>query len=197
MKIFTLLYDKVLTLAEHPKAVRFLGVISFSESIFFPIPTDVMLAPMALAQPEKAWRLALITTITSVLGGLVGYLLGYFLFDSLIADNLVDWGYQDVYLQIKGWFDEYGIWIVFIAGFSPIPYKVFTLTAGGMQMAFVPFGLVSLVSRGARFFLVAGLMRWGGEPMRQKLRQYIDTIGWIVVSIVLIFILYKSFLAGK
>ena len=196
MKIFTLLYDKVLVLAEHPRATRILAIMSFSESIFFPIPTDVMLAPMALAQPDRAWRLALITTITSVLGGLVGYLLGYFLFDSLIAPNLEAWGYQDLYLQTKGWFDEYGIWIVFVAGFSPIPYKVFTLTAGGMQMAFFPFALVSLISRGARFFLVAGLMRWGGEPMRDKLRQYIDTIGWIVVSMVVIFIVYKSLFAG-
>lgn len=196
MKIFSLLYDKVLTLAEHPKAVRLLGIISFSESIFFPIPTDVMLAPMALAQPDKAWRLALITTITSVLGGLVGYVLGYFLFDSLIAPNIEAWGYQEIYLKTKGWFDEYGIWIVFVAGFSPIPYKVFTLTAGGMQMAFLPFALVSLISRGARFYLVAGLMRWGGEPMRENLRKYIDTIGWIVVSLVVIFIIYKTFIAG-
>ncbi len=196
MKIFSVLYDKVLLWSEHPKAVRFLGIMSFCESIFFPIPTDVMLAPMALAQPEKAWRLALITTITSVVGGIIGYLLGYFLFDSFIAPNLESWGYLELYQKTQGWFDEYGIWIVFIAGFSPIPYKVFTLTAGGMHMAIIPFALVSLLSRGARFYLVAGLMRWGGESMRDKLRQYVDTIGWVVIILVILFILFQTFFAG-
>ncbi len=84
---------------------------------------------------------------------------------------------------------------MFVAGFSPIPYKIFTLTAGAMQMAFLPFALVSLISRGARFFLVAGLMRWGGDSMREKLRHYIDAIGWFVVAVVGLFVLYRAFLA--
>ncbi len=196
MKIFTHLYDKVLQWSEHPKAAWMLGVMSFCESIFFPIPTDVMLAPMTLAKPEKAWRYALLTTLTSVIGGIIGFLLGYFLFDSLIAPHLESWGYLELYQQTKHWFDEYGIWIVFIAGFSPIPYKVFTLTAGGMHMALLPFAFVSLLSRGARFYLVAGLMRWGGEPMKLKLRQYVDTIGWFIVALVLVFILYQYFFSG-
>ncbi len=191
MKIFTHLYDTVLKWAEHPLAVRYLSVMSFSESIFFPVPTDVMLAPMVLAKPQQAWSLALITTITSVLGGIVGFYLGYFLFESLIEPHLLSWGYQALYQRTLHWFGEYGIWVVFIAGFSPVPYKLFTITAGVMQLAILPFVLISLISRAGRFFLVAALMRWGGEAMKEKLRSYIDAIGWTVVLLISLFIIYR------
>lgn len=181
MKLFQPLYDYCLQLAKHPQAVKLLSLITFIEAIFFPIPPDVMLAPMALARPKRAWFLAALTTVTSILGGIVGYLLGMFLFDSLIQPFIEMMHYQEKFYTVVTWFQTYGVWVVFIAGFTPIPYKIFTVGAGSIGMALVPFLLASLVGRGARFFLVAGLMRWGGEPMQTKLREYIDILGWTVI----------------
>ena len=172
--------------AKHKHASKYLGGLSFSESVFFPIPPDVMLAPMAMSQPHKAWRFALITTIASIIGGIAGYWLGYFAFEAWLAPLIEKWGYTHKIDTATGWFETYGVWIVFLAGFSPIPYKIFTVSAGFLQMAFLPFVLASTVGRGARFFLVAGLMRWGGAPMEQKLRQYVEFLGWAVVVIAVI-----------
>jgi membrane protein YqaA with SNARE-associated domain len=154
--------------------------------MFFPIPPDVMLAPMSLSQPDKAWRFALITTITSILGGLAGYALGYFAFDLWILPLINETKYVDKFEHVKQWFNDYGVWIVFLAGFSPIPYKFFTITAGLLQMALLPFFVASLVGRGARFFLVAALMRWGGAAMEAKLRDYVEVLGWAVVGLAVI-----------
>ena len=186
MKIFSPLYDKALQWSAHPKAVRYLSIISFLESVIFPIPVDVMLAPMCLAKPHRAWSLAAITSLASVIGGVFGFLLGYFAFDLVVAPMLEVLGYQERYEQAVGWFQEYGFWVVFIAGFSPIPYKVFTVSAGALHMAILPFILASAVGRSARFFLVAGLIYWGGEAMEKKLRQTIDLLGWSVVAILVV-----------
>ena len=166
--------------AEHRHAPRYLMGLSFAESSFFPIPPDVMLAPMALAKPHMAWRFALMTTLASTIGGAAGYLIGAFAFE-LVEPMLHSAGYWDTYLKAKSWFVEWGFWVVFMAGFSPIPYKIFTITAGVIGMAFIPFILASLIGRGARFFLVAGLMVWGGDKMERTLRQYIDQLGWIII----------------
>ena len=139
MKLFTPLYDACLSWAQHRHADKYLAGLSFTESVIFPIPPDVMLAPMALATPKKAWWYAMITTIASVIGGIAGYLLGYFAFDAFIHPIIVDLGYSDKLALAMDWFTQYGVWVVFIAGFSPIPYKVFTLTAGMMSMAFFAF----------------------------------------------------------
>ncbi len=177
--------------ARHPHAPWYLGGLSFAESSFFPVPPDVMLAPMSLAQPRRAWEFALLTTVTSVLGGVFGYLIGLFAFD-LVEPLLQDAGYYPRYLQAKSWFDEWGFWAILLAGFSPIPYKVFTITAGVITMAFLPFVLASVVGRGARFFLVAGLMSWGGAGMEQRLHGWVDIIGWLTVAgAILIVVLYK------
>ena len=192
MKIFSRLYDLCLRWARHRHAPYYLGTMSFAESVIFPIPVDVMLAPMALARPENWVRYALIASIASVLGGILGYLLGYFAFETLVQPWLVELGYQATYERTLDWFDRYGIWVVFIAGFTPIPYKVFTITAGALQMAFLPFVVASAIGRSARFFLVAGLVSWGGSAMEQKLRHYVDWIGWSVIGLAIIaFILYK------
>ena len=188
MKWFSSIYDRVITWSRHRHAPRYLAALSFSESSFFPIPPDVMLAPMVLASPHKAWNLALLTTVTSVLGGILGYLIGMFSFE-LIEPVLRDAGYYPKYLQAKQWFDEWGFWAVFLAGFSPIPYKVFTITAGVISMAFLPFVVASTIGRGARFYLVAGLLHWGGEAMEGTLRKYIDVIGWVTVALVVILLL--------
>lgn len=189
MKIFSGLYSRVMQWSRHEHAERYLGALSFAESSFFPIPPDVMLAPMSMAQPKNAWRFAFITTITSVLGGLLGYLIGLFAFE-LIEPLLHEFHYHEKYLQAKLWFDEWGFWAIFIAGFSPIPYKVFTITAGVISMALLPFVIASMIGRGARFFLVAGLMSWGGEKMEKKLHQYVDMLGWLTVLAVVAIIFY-------
>jgi len=181
VKLFEPMYDMALRWARHRHAVKYLGGLSFAESVFFPIPPDVMLAPMSLSQPEKAWRFALITTLASILGGIAGYWLGYFAFDAWLSPIIESWGYTHKIETATQWFADYGVWVVFVAGFSPIPYKVFTTSAGFLQMAFFPFLIASAVGRGARFFLVAGLMRWGGAPMEAKLRQYVEVLGWAVV----------------
>lgn len=184
--LFSSLYDHTMRWAKHKNAERFLGIMSFSESVIFPIPVDVMLAPMALAKPTKAWRYAAIASITSVLGGIFGYLLGLFFFDTLIQPYIASIGYQGKLDHAIEWFKAYGVWVVFISGFSPIPYKVFTITAGFMQMAFLPFVIASALGRSMRFYLVCGLMRWGGEKMEQQLRKYVDIIGWAVVGLALV-----------
>ena len=186
MKIFQPLYDLALRWAKHPHASKYLGGLSFAESVFFPIPPDVMLAPMSLSQPNKAWRFALITTVASIIGGIVGYFLGFYAFDLWLAPLVESWGYTEKLEKTMGWFEQYGIWVVFIAGFSPIPYKIFTVSAGILQMAFMPFLLASAVGRGARFYMVAGLMRFGGAPMEAKLRQYVEVLGWAVVVLAVI-----------
>ena len=183
--MFKKLYDKVIQLSKHRHATKYLAALSFAESSFFPVPPDVMLAPMVLAQQEKAWRLALITTIASVLGGMLGYAIGFFSFD-MIQPWLEGSHYWSKYQLAEQWFSDWGFWAIFIAGFSPIPYKVFTIAAGALSMLFLPFVLASFFGRGARFFLVAGLLAWGGERFESKLRQYMDVIGWSVVALLVI-----------
>jgi membrane protein YqaA with SNARE-associated domain len=183
--MFKKMYDKVLGWARHRHASKYLCVLSFAESSFFPIPPDVMLAPMALAKPERAFKLALLTTLFSVFGGMLGYCIGFFMFDS-ISPWLQESHYWQHYLLAENWFKEWGFWAIFVAGFSPIPYKVFTIAAGALQMFFVPFVLASLIGRGGRFFLVAMLLAAGGEKLESKLRQYMDLMGWIVVALVVL-----------
>jgi membrane protein YqaA with SNARE-associated domain len=185
MRLFGPLYDRVLTWAAHPRAKHYLGWLSFAESSFFPIPPDVMLAPMTLARPVDAWRLALLTTVTSVAGGIFGYFIGYFAIE-LIEPWLVSVGYWDGYLQVREWFNTYGFWAVLAAGFSPIPYKLFTIAAGALGMFLPLFALASFVGRGGRFFLVAGLIRWGGAPMEAHLRRNVEFLGWLLVGLLLI-----------
>lgn len=185
MTLFSALFDRVMLWSAHRHAPGYLFGLSFAESSFFPIPPDVMLAPMALARPDRAWHFALLTTIASVLGGMLGYLIGMFAFE-MIEPLLHSAGYWEKYLQTRQWFADWGIWVIFIAGFSPIPYKVFTITAGVVGMVFLPFVIASAVGRGARFFMVAGLMKWGGPAMQQTLRQYIDRLGWLVILAIIV-----------
>jgi len=180
LKIFTALYDRVLRWAAHPRAERYLAGLSFAESSFFPIPPDVMLAPMTLAKPKRGWRFATVTTIASVAGGLAGYAIGWLALDAF-KPLLMSLGYWDGYVRATEWFVTWGFLAVLAAGFSPIPYKVFTISAGALAMAFVPFVLASALGRGARFFLVAWLLAWGGANMEARIRSYVETIGWVLV----------------
>jgi membrane protein YqaA with SNARE-associated domain len=189
MSLFSKLYDRVLQWAGHRHAPWALAGLSFAESSFFPIPPDVMLAPMVLARVDRAWRYAAIATIASVFGGILGYFIGVFAFEA-IEPWLQQSHYWDAYLLAKQWFDEWGVWAVFLAGFSPIPYKIFTISAGVISMSFIPFVIASLIGRGARFYLVSGVIVLGGERMERFLRQYIDRIGWLLL--VLVVVLYLA-----
>ncbi|MDG6778008.1 DedA family protein [Thiomicrorhabdus sp. zzn3] len=190
MSLFSSLYQKTLQWAQHPKAPWYLGGISFAESSFFPIPPDVMLMPMALAKPQQAFRYAWITTLFSLLGGLLGYAIGYWLLD-VIWPLIESLNYVDKFRQVEDFFAKYGVWIVFAAGFSPIPYKLFTISAGATGMALLPFIVASFVGRGARFFLVAWIMKIGGERYEDKIRQWIDWLGWLVVALIVMYLAVK------
>ncbi len=182
MKLFAPLYERVLKWSRHRHAERYLGAMSFAESSFFPIPVDVMLAPMVLAARERWVRLATIATLFSVLGGLAGYGIGYGLFDA-IEPWLQQSHYWGAYQTSRGWFDEYGVLVVFVAGFSPIPYKVFTIAAGVAALSLPGFLIASLIGRAGRFFLVGGLVRAGGQNLEDGLAKHVERVGWAVVII--------------
>lgn len=176
--------------AKHPRAPYYLGGMSVAESVFFPIPVDVMLAPMVLAQREKAWLFAFIATATSVLGGILGYYLGYFAID-LVMPFIERVGYLHKYEEIVAWFEEQGIWIVFIAGFTPLPYKLITISAGALTMPVVPFILASCIGRGARFYLVSLLIYFGGRHIEAVLQKYVERIGWGVMLCIILFLVLR------
>lgn len=182
---FTWLYMLTLRWAAHPRASRYLAVLSFAESSFFPVPPDVMLMPMALARPDRALYFATITTIASVLGGVFGYLIGYFAIE-LVEPWIIAAGYHEAYLQAQEWFHAYGFWVVLIAGFSPIPYKVFTVAAGALALPLLPFVIASLLGRGSRFYLVAALVGWGGPRVEPYLKRYIDWLGALGVVLLVV-----------
>ena len=185
MRLFGPLYERVLEWSRHRHAERYLAGLSFAESSFFPIPPDVMLAPMCLAERKRAWRYATVTTIASVLGGIAGYAIGYFLFE-LIEPWLQTTHYWESYLEARAWFDKWGVLAVFVAGFSPIPYKIFTIAAGAAVLTFPGFVLASFLGRGGRFYLVAGFIVAGGERMAALLPRYVERIGWAVVVVVVV-----------
>jgi len=193
LKLFTSLYDKALSWARHPKATWYLSGLSFAESSFFPIPPDVMLMPMSLATPQKAFYYAWLTTFFSLLGGILGYAIGYWAID-LVLPFIESIGYAHKMEQVQAFFTEYGVWIIFIAGFSPLPYKLFTITAGATSMALLPFLLASFIGRGARFYLVAGLMKWGGAKMEASIRKWVDWLGWGFVLLLVIYLLSKYYI---
>lgn len=193
MRIFEPLYDRVMDWSRHRHAPRYLAALSFAESSFFPIPPDVMLAPMAAARPKEGFRLAALTTLFSVLGGLFGYLIGMLAFE-LVAPWLVDRGYGEALTLAQDWFAVWGVWVVLIAGFSPIPYKLFTVTAGALAMPLLPFVIASLIGRGARFFVVGLLMAWLGPQADRHLRPYMERLGWLSVILLLAVMGYLTFL---
>lgn len=187
MTLFAPLYNRVLAWSRHPHAERYLAAMSFAESSFFPIPVDVMLAPMCLAVRDRWVRFATIATVFSVLGGLGGYAIGYGMFEA-VEPWLRESHYWAAYVTARDWFDRYGVWVIFVAGFSPIPYKVFTIAAGVATLSLPGFFIGSLIGRAARFFLVAGLVRLGGERFEQSLSRHIERIGWAVVVVTVIVI---------
>ena len=184
--MFENIYHRVMRFSRHQHAPYYLSLLSFVESFILPFPPpDVMLAPMALARPERAMRYAALTLLLSVLGGLVGYLIGAFLFDQA-EPFIIEWGYQARFEKVIAWFDEWGFWAVLVAGFSPVPYKIFTIAAGVLNLAIIPFVIASIIGRGARFFLLAWCLAKFGPAIEPRLVRYIEYIGWTIVIILVL-----------
>ena len=189
--MFLRLYDRVIALSAHRRAPAFLTVLSFTESSVFPVPPDVMLIPMCLAKPKKGWLYAALCTLSSVLGGMAGYLIGKLAFE-WIEPWLMNSSYADTFTSAVAAFETWGFWYILLAGFTPIPYKIFTISAGVVGMPFLTFIGGSVVGRGGRFFLVATLIRLGGETLAARMRKYIDLIGWITLAVaVVVFAILK------
>lgn len=190
--IFSKLYAAALRWSQHRHAPYYLGAVSFAESSFFPIPPDVMLLPMCIANRTKAWWYALLTTLTSVAGAALGYLLGILLaqtaVDVLISMHLVS---QADFEAFKTLYADYGLWVIFMAGFTLIPYKIFTITSGIFGIAFLPFLLMSLLARGARYGVVAAAGYFGGPIIERHFMKYFDRIG--LISVLLLFIAWLAY----
>src|SRR6185437_5875485 len=170
------LYDRILALAASPRAPWWLAVIAFAESSFFPVPPDVLLIPMALAQPRRAWRFAAICTVASVAGGALGYLIGYAVFDQLARPVIRMYGYGDRFAAFQALYAQYGLWVILIKGLTPIPYKIVTIASGAAHCDFWVFMAASIATRGARFFLVAALLRAFGAPVRDFIERRLSLV---------------------
>ncbi|MBL8628668.1 MAG: DedA family protein [Rhodospirillaceae bacterium] len=177
--MFRHLYDFMIRLAEHPRSLHALAVISFAESSFFPIPPDVMVIPMVLARPAMAYTIAAVCTVFSVLGGIAGYAIGYFLYDTLGAWLINLYGLQDAAAQYQHWYAEWGLWLILIKGLTPIPYKLVTIASGAAHFDALTFILASIATRGARFFIIAALLKRYGEPVRAFIEKRLDLLSWI------------------
>ena len=178
-------YDYMLNLASRRNAMYFLFAVAFIESSFFPIPPDVMLIPMVLAAPAKAWRIAGIATAASVLGGAFGYAIGVFFFDLIARPILTFYGYMHQFDVFKDYYHEWGAWIVFGAGITPFPYKVITIASGVVQLDFAVFMLASVVARGMRFYLVAWLLKKYGEPMKDYIEKNLGMLSVLFLLLLL------------
>lgn len=186
------LYDRTIAYSSSPNAPYALGLVSFAESSFFPVPPDVMLIPMALAQPKKAWLYALICTVTSVLGGLLGYWIGAALFETVGQWLISVYGYGEKIDQFRAMYQEYGTWIILIKGVTPIPYKIVTIASGLAGYDLLWFVLLSVVTRGARFFLVAGFLNHFGDGLRHVIERNLGLVaGTIAFFIIAGFVVAK------
>ncbi len=192
MRLLRKTYDWVLHWSATKHALPALAILAFAESSFFPIPPDVLLIAMAVAVPLKAFRFAAVCSVASVLGGMFGYLLGWQFMD-LIGTRIVEfYHFQEQFDKIGVWYEEYNAWAVAAAGFTPLPYKVFTIAAGAFQINFPVFVLASLVSRSARFFIVAALIYKFGAPVKAFIDKYFN-----LLSILFIVLLFLGFVLLK
>ena len=178
------LYDWVIKLSEHPKSLWALAAVSFVESSFFPIPPDVMLVPMILAQRQRAWLIAGVCTIASVIGGFFGYAIGYFFLETIGQKLIEIYGLQSGLDEFRCQFAEYGLWVILLKGLTPIPYKLVTIASGIARFDLVVFGLASLATRGARFYLEAALLYVYGEPIRTFIEKHLTMVTTAFVLIV-------------
>ena len=179
------LYNKTMALAGHPQAILLLGAVSFIEASFFPIPPDVMLIPMVLMNPSRAWLFALVATAFSVLGGVFGYIIGSFSYEHIAEPLLYSLGKEAEMVNFSNKYNEIGFWAVITAGISPIPYKVVTIMSGATNLNFTVFLGASMASRGLRFFVVAGLLHFYGHAIRDFIERYLN---WIFMLFVILLI---------
>jgi len=170
------LYDWTLNLAARPNATRALAVVSFAESSFFPVPPDVLLIPMVLAQRHRAWFIAGVCTIASVLGGLAGYAIGFYLFETIGRWVIDLYGLQEKAEQFHVFYDQWGLWVILIKGLTPIPFKIITIMSGAAHFDLLTFFLASIVTRGARFFLVAALLKRFGPPIQAFIEKRLTLV---------------------
>ena len=191
------LYDWVLGWADRPGGTWALFGISVAEASFFPIPPDVLLIPLALGKPRKAWFFALVCTAGSVIGAIIGYLIGSLLFTSIGQPILDLYGAVDQYDELGRMYNDNLIVTLGTAGFTPIPFKVFTIAAGAFSVAFIPFVIVSAISRAGRFFLVAGLIRLFGEPIREFIDRWFNLLSILLVVLIVAGFLAIRFLFGS
>ncbi len=190
LKLFQKWMGYLWDLAARKGAERVLMMVAFTESIFFPIPQDLLLIPMGLSRPRKVFRLATLCLAASVLGGIAGYFIGLFFMEMIGMAIINFYGLADKYLIIQQWYDRYDAWAVAVAGVSPVPYKVCTLTAGAFKINFAVFVIASVLSRGLRFYLIAAAIYWQGERARIFLEKRFD---WFV-SITLVLVILGFFL---
>ena len=186
------MYDLMLRLSAHNKAMFFLFLVSFAESSFFPIPPDVMIIPMVLATPNKAWRIAGLATLASVLGGYFGYVIGAFCFDWIAKPILEMYNALEQFKEFENYYHQFGAWIVFGAGLTPFPYKIITIASGVVHLDLFVFTVASVLARGMRFFFVAWLLKKYGEPMKIFIEK---NLGWL--SVLFLILLIGSFMLIK
>ncbi len=186
------LYQRLLALASGPRATLWLAATAFAEASFFPLPPDALLVPMALARPQRAWHFAAICTCASVAGGALGYLIGHALYEAIAQPLLHAYGYEEAFGRFRATFAEYGVWVILLKGLTPIPYKIVTIAAGAAGFDFTLFMAASLLTRGARFYLVAALLRFFGDPVRVFIERRLTLLTTIAaISIVLGFLLLR------
>ncbi|MCE0504991.1 MULTISPECIES: YqaA family protein [unclassified Roseivivax] len=169
-------YDRTMALADHPRALWLLALVSFVESSVFPIPPDVMMIPMILAAPRKAWLIALVATLSSVAGAGLGYIIGAFFYEGIGAPVLEALGKGEKIAAFNETFNTYGIWAVLVAGLTPFPFKVITILSGWTAMPLLPFFVSALIARAARFFIVAGLLYFFGRPIRDFIERRLGLV---------------------
>ena len=170
------LYDWMMRLAAGPNALPALGVVAFAESSVFPIPPDAMIVPMVLARPERAWAIAAVATVASVLGGIAGYAIGYYVFATVGRQIIAAYGYEAEFETFRQAYADWGLWIILIKGLTPIPYKLVTIASGAAAFDFPVFLLASIATRGLRFFAVAALLRLFGAPIREFVERRLTLV---------------------
>ena len=189
------LYEWILALAAKPSAPWALGAVAFAESSFFPVPPDAMLVPMAVSRPDRVWLYATIATVASVLGGLIGYAIGALLFDSVGLWLFNLYGLADKAETFQASYATYGHWVILLKGLTPIPYKLVTITSGFAHYSLFWFTLLSVVTRGARFFLLAWLLGRYGIGIRAVLDRHLNVVAGLFVAVVILgFVAFKVML---
>lgn len=183
--MFRPLYDWVIRISAHPRALWVLAGVSFAESSFFPIPPDVMVVPMALANRARAYTIAAVCTVFSVLGGVAGYAIGFYLYETMGQWLIGLYGLERGAEEFHSWYAEWGTWVILIKGLTPIPYKLVTIVSGAAHFDIFVFVAASIATRGARFFIIAALIKAYGEPVREFIEKRLDLVAWTFLIVLI------------